>query len=77
MGSYWAADEARRVLSIIKDGYIPDNIRAYLEGAIAGVLMKERNETEQKYKELEGLYEHVYAENEKLKLRIEQLLKLP
>ena len=40
LGTHWATDEAWRILDHIKPGIIPADIRAYLAGAIAGVVMK-------------------------------------
>lgn len=39
-GTHWATDEAWRILDAIKPGLIPDDVRAYLAGAITGALMK-------------------------------------
>lgn len=43
-GTHWALDEAWGILDRIKPGVIPDDIRAFLAGAIAGVLMKRTKE---------------------------------
>jgi hypothetical protein len=39
-GCHWAIDEAWRVLDTVRDGAIPDTIRCFLAGAIAGALIK-------------------------------------
>lgn len=39
-GEHWAVDVGWEVLDRIKPGLIPNEIRAYLAGAIAGVAMK-------------------------------------
>jgi hypothetical protein len=43
-GSHWAIDEAWRILDMLKDGAIPENVRLLLAGMIAGALMKARKE---------------------------------
>ncbi len=45
-GTYWAVDEAWRILDELKPGVLSPDVRAYLAGAIAGLLMKERGECE-------------------------------
>lgn len=39
-GSYWATDVGWEILDRIKPGIIPDDVRAYICGAIAGTLVK-------------------------------------
>jgi hypothetical protein len=39
-GTDWATDEAWGILDRIKPGIIPDDVRAYLAGAIAALLVK-------------------------------------
>jgi hypothetical protein len=39
-GAHWAVDEAWDILDKIKPGLIPDDVRIYLAGAIAGVIMR-------------------------------------
>jgi hypothetical protein len=41
-GSHWATDAAWEMLDILKPGVIPDDVRFWLAGAIAGRLMRER-----------------------------------
>ena len=48
-GIHWATDEAWRILDMIKDEVISTEIRAFLSGAIAGALMKERAEGKTKH----------------------------
>ncbi len=43
-GSHWATDAAWEILDVIKPGLIPMDVRSWLAGAIAGRLMKERND---------------------------------
>lgn len=43
-GCHWAMDEAWRILDLLQDGAIRDDVRAFLSGAIAGALMKERSQ---------------------------------
>jgi len=38
-GSHWATSAAWEILDAIKPGLIPDDVRAYLAGRIAGLLM--------------------------------------
>jgi hypothetical protein len=37
-GTHWATDEAWRILDFVKPGIIPEDVRAYLAGAITGLL---------------------------------------
>ena len=41
-GTHWALDAAWEILDTIKPGVIPDDVRAFLVGRIAGLLMQER-----------------------------------
>jgi hypothetical protein len=41
-GTHWATDAAWEILDTVKPGVIPDDVRAFLAGQIAGRLMKER-----------------------------------
>lgn len=41
-GTHWATDEAWRILDVLTPRAIPDDVRAFLAGAIAGALIKER-----------------------------------
>lgn len=43
-GSHWATDAAWEILDTIKPGVIQQDVRAWLAGAIAGRLSKERDE---------------------------------
>lgn len=47
-GAHWATDEAWRILDMLKEGALPDDVRAFLAGGIAGALMRERALTEAK-----------------------------
>jgi hypothetical protein len=42
-GSHWAVDAGWEILDILKPGVIPDEVRFWLAGAIAGRLMRERD----------------------------------
>lgn len=42
-GSHWAVDAGWEILDTIKPGVIPDDVRFFIAGAIAGALMKERD----------------------------------
>lgn len=42
-GCHWATDEAWRILDMLRDGAIPDDVRAFLAGGIAGALMRARD----------------------------------
>lgn len=39
-GTHWATDEAWKILDQIKEGAIPNDVRQWLAGAIAGMLMR-------------------------------------
>ncbi len=39
-GIHWAVDEAWHILDMIKPGLIPDDVRSFLAGSIAGALVK-------------------------------------
>lgn len=43
-GTHWSTDEAWEILDTIKPGLIPPDVRAWIAGAIAGRLMKERED---------------------------------
>jgi hypothetical protein len=47
-GSHWSADEAWRVLDMIKPGVLSLDVRSMLAGAIAGLLMKVSREADAK-----------------------------
>jgi hypothetical protein len=42
-GTHWAVDAAWEILDKIKPGVLPDDVRAFLAGQIAGRLVKERD----------------------------------
>lgn len=41
-GIHWALDEAWTILDTIRPGVIPDEVRVFLSGMIAGTLMRLR-----------------------------------
>ena len=43
-GTHWATDEAWKILDNLKPGAIPDDIRNFLAGAIAGTLIRVKQE---------------------------------
>lgn len=43
-GSHWAVDAGWEILDAIKPGVIPNDVRFFLAGQIAGRLMKEREQ---------------------------------
>lgn len=39
-GTYWATDEAWHILDCLHPGVLPDDVRCFLGGAIAGALVR-------------------------------------